>query len=238
MEFVVFQHVASEPPGAYGPPLEQRAPLRTVRPGRQPLPFLRPDELAGVVVMGGPMGAYDTAAYPWLADEIAFLATAVATEVPVLGVCLGAQLLAAALGAPVVRGPEPEVGLLEVELTEDGRRDPVFSGLAATFPTLQWHGDTFSVPDGALLLARSAAYPQAFAQGSAYGLQFHLEADVALASQWLELPEFRAALLEVLGEDGPTELAAQLPGVEAELATAATEVVERWARTFVDPRVP
>jgi GMP synthase (glutamine-hydrolysing) len=238
VEFLVFQHVDCEPPGTYTPPLEQRAGSRTILLGRQPLPLLRPDELAGIVVMGGPMGAYETVQYPWLADEISFLATAAATDVPIFGVCLGSQLLAAALGAEAWPGAEPEVGVLEVELTDDGRADPVLGDLPGRFPALQWHGDTFSLPEGAAHLARSSAYPhQAFARGSAYGLQFHLEADWALAGEWLDIPAYRQALVEVLGPTGPDDLGEQLRRAEAELTAAATGVVERWLRTFVDARL-
>jgi GMP synthase (glutamine-hydrolysing) len=120
--------------------------------------------------------------------------------VAVWGICLGAQLLAASLGAEVHRGPRAELGLLPVELTPAAAGDPVFGDLQRSFTTLQWHSDTFELPDGATLLASSHAYPhQAFARGRAYGLQFHLEVPSELASQWAEVPAYSQSLEAILG---------------------------------------
>ena len=146
-------------------------------------------ELGGIVAMGGPMGVGDGAEHPWLAGERALLAIAVARGLPVLGVCLGSQQLAAALGAEVRRGPEQEIGLGRVELTPEGRADPVLGPAAdgaPGLPVVHWHGDTFDVPPGAARLASSDLYPnQAFRAGSrTYGLQFHVEVDRALADGW------------------------------------------------------
>jgi GMP synthase-like glutamine amidotransferase len=140
----------------------------------EPLPAA--GEIAGLVVMGGPMGALDDAQFPHLRAERTLLAEAVDRRSPVLAVCLGAQLLAAALGARVYTGPAPEIGLGVVEVTDAGRRDPVFGPAGHFLPVLHWHGDTFDLPAGATLLASSQRYPhQAYRVGSAYGLQFHLE---------------------------------------------------------------
>ena len=133
-------------------------------------------------------------AHPWLAPERDLIRTAVGRGLPVLGVCLGAQQLAAALGAEVTTGPEEEVGAGQVELTADGRRDPVFgpeyNGLSGTtVPCVHWHRDTFSLPDGAVHLAATRRFPhQAFRVGTrAYGLQFHVEVDTGLAAAWRPL---------------------------------------------------
>ena len=139
-----------------------------------PLPST--DEVAGLVVMGGPMGALDDAAYPHLAAERDLLRACVEGNVPVLAVCLGAQLLAAAVGSRVFQGPRPEVGLGIVTLTEAGRRDPAFGPAGHVLPVLHWHGDTFDLPSGATLLASSDAYlHQAYRVGRAYAMQFHVE---------------------------------------------------------------
>ncbi len=143
------------------------------------------------------MGVGDTAGHPWLADERALLSGAVGLGVPVLGVCLGAQQLAAALGARVRRAEVPEVGPGRVVLTPAGRRDRVFGpeygGLArGDVPCVHWHADTFELPAGAVHLAATSACPnQAFRVGPAvYGLQFHVEVDETLAEAWRpELPE-------------------------------------------------
>jgi GMP synthase-like glutamine amidotransferase len=135
------------------------------------------DTVERLVVMGGPMGALDDADHPWLPDVRSLLARAVAAGTPVLGVCLGAQLLAAALGARIRRGPAPEIGAGRVRLTAAAARDPVLGVVGGgDLAVFHWHGDTFDLPDGALLLASSDAYAhQAFRVAHAWGLQFHVE---------------------------------------------------------------
>jgi GMP synthase (glutamine-hydrolysing) len=122
----------------------------------------------------------------WLADERQYVREAVMSGVPYWGVCLGAQLLAASLGARVYQGPSPEVGIHPVFLTDSGRNDPVFSTVPPKFSVLQWHADGFDLPRGAVLLAGSLAYPnQAFRWGAhAYGIQFHLEISPEMARAW------------------------------------------------------
>ena len=132
----------------------------------------RGGSFAGLVVLGGPMGVHDIDAHPWLAPERALIGEVARAGRPVLGVCLGAQQLAAALGAEVTTGPEPEIGLGRVQLTPSGRTDPVFGpeygGLAdPAIPCVHWHQDTFSLPAGAVHLAATARYPhQAFRWGA------------------------------------------------------------------------
>src|SRR5262249_16474209 len=142
----------------------------------------------------------DDADLLWLHDEKAFVAASVRAGIPFWGVCLGVQLLAAGLGAHVYAGDEPEVGVLPVELTDEGRRDPVFSALPPLVPALQWHGDTFDPPAGAVLLAGSATYPnQAFRFENAYGVQFHLEVSREMAREWMDVPEYASALERTIG---------------------------------------
>ncbi|HXR40988.1 MAG TPA: type 1 glutamine amidotransferase [Acidothermaceae bacterium] len=187
--WVVVQHVPVEGPGLIAVALERagaRVDVRRMYCG-EPLPAA--DEIAGLVVMGGPMNALDDAAFPHLPAERQLLAACVQREVPVLAVCLGAQLLAAALGARVYRGDTPEVGLGVVTLAPAARHDPVFGPAGHLLPVLHWHEDTFELPAGATLLASNAAYPhQAYRVGSAYAMQFHLEIDAAA------LPDLAPAL--------------------------------------------
>jgi GMP synthase (glutamine-hydrolysing) len=145
-----------------------------------------PGGLGGAVVMGGAMGVHDTAQFPWLETERRWIAEIVAAGVPVLGVCLGAQQLAAALGAAVTTGPSPEIGVDEVELTAAGRADPVLGPEGDRVSVIHWHGDTFEIPAGAVHLATGERYRnQAFRYGSSvYGLQFHIEVDDAMAQSW------------------------------------------------------
>ncbi len=110
--------------------------------------------------MGGPVGAYDDALHPWLGPEKQLIAEAVRAGTPFWGVCLGAQLLAASLGASVAPGPLPEVGVLPVELTAAAANDPVFAAAPASFDAFHWHGDTYELPPGAVQLARSERYEQ------------------------------------------------------------------------------
>ena len=182
----VLQHVAWEGPGLVVAALRERnlgyKIVRLDEGGTVPHIGL----VEGLVVMGGNMGAYDTGKHPFLEQEVELLGACVAQDIPVLGICLGAQLLATALGSPVERGPVMEMGAGEVMLTEDGRQDPVLGFGPARLPVVHWHQDTFPQPPGAALLASSALYPQqAFRAGhSAYGLQFHIEVDDGLAAAW------------------------------------------------------
>jgi len=193
-----------------------------------PLPALGEADL--VVAMGGPMSVNDESANPWLVAEKLGIAAAVRSGVPFFGVCLGAQLLAASLGAAVRTGDTPEVGVLPVELTEAGREDPVFSGLSHSFETLQWHGDTFDLPDGAVHLGRSDAYPnQAFRVGEgAYGLQFHLEVTDVMLAEWSRVPAYVSSLRATFGEGGFTQLARSFEAAREAMASSATSVFEAW----------
>jgi GMP synthase-like glutamine amidotransferase len=181
--WAVLQHVPYEGPGliaaqadAHGLDLERRHLYRG-----DAVPS--PDELAGLVVLGGPMGVGDTEQHPYLVDEIDLLAATVAADIPVLGVCLGAQLLACALGGTVGPSGTAEVGIGSVALTPAGERDGVLGPSGRLVPVLHWHEDTFTIPLGAELLASSnRCVNQAFRVGRAYGLQFHVELDAGLAA--------------------------------------------------------
>ena len=153
---------------------------------RDPAPPLDPSQYAGLVFMGGPMSANDP--LPWLSQEMRWIEQAARRGQPVLGVCLGAQLLAKAMGARVYRNPLKEIGWYEIELTPDGARDPLFAGANRRELVFHWHGETFDLPSGAVHLASSAACRhQAFRVGeNCYGLQFHLEITPAMIENWCE----------------------------------------------------
>ncbi len=161
-----------------------------------PTPEQLLERYQGLVVMGGPMGVYEAQEYPFLQQEQQLLAAAVGADRPVLGVCLGAQLMAAALGGSVSKGPMLEIGYGAVALTPEGENDAVVGGAGIShMPVLHWHQDTFELPAGAVHLARSGFYAhQAFRVGSrAYALQFHVEADEALLRDWApHLPAYQA----------------------------------------------
>ena len=197
---LVLQHIACEPPAAFEDQLRSRG-LELVRvelDEGERLPDWR--DFAATIVMGGPMGAYEDDAHSWLEEEKRQIGEAARAGHPIWGVCLGAQLLAGALGARVYPGEEAEVGLLAVELTAAADDDPVFSDAPSSFPTLQWHGDSFDLPDGATLLASSPAYAnQAFCFERSYGLQFHLEVTPELAARWGGVPAYAESLEKIRG---------------------------------------
>jgi GMP synthase (glutamine-hydrolysing) len=231
---LVLQHIACEPPAAYEDELRAwDADLVRVEVDAGELsPDWRP--YAGIIAMGGPMGAYEDERLPWLTAEKRLIADAVRSGMPYWGVCLGVQLLAASLGARVFAGEQAEVGVLPVELTSEGAADPVFSRLPPQFHALQWHGDTFELPAGAVQLARSRAYEQqAFRFEKAYGVQFHLEVDVALATEWGEVPAYAQSLRRLLGDNGLSTLLAAIGCYERESVALAHRLFAAWLERVV-----
>jgi GMP synthase (glutamine-hydrolysing) len=194
-------------------------------------------ECAGIVAMGGPMGAYEDERFPWLVAERRLIADAVRAGTPYWGVCLGAQLLAASLGAKVYAGPGAEVGVLPVFATTAAGDDPVGAKLPPAFRALQWHGDTFDLPEGAVWLARSDAYEQqAFVFQRAYGLQFHLEVDAALATEWGEVPAYADSLATTLGVGALAPMIGDLRDNEADSIQLARELFGTWLERVVGLR--
>jgi GMP synthase (glutamine-hydrolysing) len=151
-------------------------------------PLPRPlDSYGAVLVFGGAMHADQDDRHPWLREENAFLQRLLHQRIPVLGVCLGVQLLAKAAGAPVFRAEQPEVGWFEVELGDEARDDPVFSRLPQRFEAFQWHYYSYGLPAGAVEFARSERCTQAFRLGdSAWGIQFHAEVTEEQVADWIE----------------------------------------------------
>ncbi|MFZ0963815.1 MAG: gamma-glutamyl-gamma-aminobutyrate hydrolase family protein [Terriglobia bacterium] len=182
---------------------------------------------AGLIVMGGPMGVYEQAKYPFLRDEMRLIESALKSGRPVLGVCLGSQLLAAALGAEVKKGTRKELGWHAVKLSESAAQDPLFAGVPPEFWPFHWHGDVFSLPKQAVGLASSQQTPcQAFRYGrSAYGILFHLEVTREQVAQMLL--DFADELREAGGEANAIteETPRHLPVIEE----VSGGVFARWA---------
>jgi GMP synthase (glutamine-hydrolysing) len=194
-KLLVFQHSAREPLGVFDPMLRRAGfRIRYVNFSRDPAQ--RPDvsRYNGLIVLGGPMNVDQGEQYPHLATEIAAIQEALARGIPVLGICLGAQLLAAALGATVRPNSVREIGWYQLHPTAAAQGDPLCRHLNGDQHVFQWHAYTFDLPPGAVHLASTPMCPnQAFRFGErAYGLQFHLEADQALVRRWLDVPEYRA----------------------------------------------
>lgn len=206
MKFLVIKHLVVEGLGIFEQfCLDANIVLDTVELEKgDSFPAL--EDYAALWVMGGSMNVEDEADYPWLVEEKALIRKAVQNlQMPYMGVCLGAQLLADALGGQVKPMSAPEVGLLSVHLTEIGRNHPLTAGLPKTFEVLQWHGqEVKQLPMGATLLASSPfCQIQAYALGDrAFGLQFHSEVTDVTVKDWVQIPAYRADLELMLGSTG------------------------------------
>ncbi len=224
MKFLVVKHVIAEGLGIF----EQFCDEADITVDAVELEkgdkFPRLEGYAALWVMGGPMNVGDTADYPWLEEEKSLIRHAVNDlNLPYMGVCLGAQLLAAALDGEVSFMPAPEVGLLPIDLTEAGRTHPLMRGLPGTYKVLQWHGQEVTrLPAGVKILASSPqCRVQAFAVGDrTFGLQFHSEVTDVTVGDWVQIPVYRADLEATLGSTGCDDLkqavAAQLPTMNRE----------------------
>ncbi len=183
---LILEHTKSEGPGTIADFFSGRYDLLTIKLwDKDPLPAAL-DNIAAVAAMGGPMNVYEEEKYPFLKAENEFIKEVVASGIPYLGVCLGAQLLAKACGAKVKKNSVKEIGWSEVLVTPEGRQDNVFSLLPAKFTVFQWHEDTFEIPKNSSRLAFSGDCDnQAFVAGEkAYGLQFHVEATENMVKEW------------------------------------------------------
>jgi GMP synthase (glutamine-hydrolysing) len=242
---LVFQHVAAEPLGTLDPLIRRRGHrIRFVNFEREPDAEPSIDRYRGLVVLGGPMNVEDQAARPHLRTELRAIEAALKQDKPVLGICLGAQLLAHVLGAPVQRHHQPEIGWYRLQTTAAAAGDPVLSPLAPHSPIFQWHSRSFALPADAVHLARTdSCEQQAFRWGrSAYGFQFHLEMDLALIERWLATPTYRAELESAgLGHDAGAIRAATTQHIGAMQALAEPvfnrflDLIGRPARRLVLP---
>jgi GMP synthase (glutamine-hydrolysing) len=223
---LVIQHEAYESLAGFQKPLEDRGyRIETISvrdPGYDCLSFLEPDLL---VIMGGPMGVYEQAEYSWMSHEIVRTAERIIANLPTLGVCLGSQVMAAAMGAPVYKGAHNEVGFRPISVTEKGLKSPV--AVLGELPVLHWHGDTFDLPSDVDLLASSALYPnQAFSRGAnILALQFHPEmGEDPSFDTWCEKGD---PFIEAAGTDVET-LRAEHDEHGPAAVTAGRILLDRW----------
>ncbi len=225
MRILVFQHVASEHPGSFGEVMARRGcTMRQVELDQgEAIPPL--DDFDVLLVMGGPMDVWEEERFPWLRAEKAAIRAWVKAGRPYLGMCLGHQLLADALGGRVaLMTAPPEVGMDRVRLLLP---DPLFKGISDSCACFHWHAaEVVALPPGARLLASGDGCGiQAFGIGrNAYGLQFHLELTESMAAEWSALPEYAAALRRVKGPGAMPALQAEVKAGIAELNAAAYRV--------------
>jgi GMP synthase (glutamine-hydrolysing) len=227
---IIFKHVAHEVLGTLNPLLrEQGFRVRYVNFEREPEAEPCLDKYQGLVVFGGWMGVYEADRYPHIKVECRLIEQALKRDIPILGICLGSQILAHVLGGNVRKHEEKEVGWRDVELTEEGRKDPLLAHFQPRERMFQMHGDTFDIPKGAVHLARSAICAgQAFRYGTkAYGLQFHLEVDQAMIDRFLTIPENRAEVEEFGGKSAIAEM-------EEETHRHLERSVELSRKTFLE----
>ncbi|OJT24178.1 glutamine amidotransferase [Archangium sp. Cb G35] len=227
MRAVVMQHEEHEGPGLLGPALEA-AGFTLVKRFRG----VKREDLNAelVVVLGGPMGVYEADRHPFLGEELALVSERLALGLPVLGLCLGAQLLAAAAGSEVFVGKNGlEVGAAPVRWTKEGLADPVLAGVRPRTTVAHWHQDTFKAVPGATLLASTDRYTQqAFRLGDSYGFQFHLELTADELDRWFT--QGAEELVELYEKD-LDELRSQLPKLRSAEAENR-ELLERLAHHF------
>src|SRR5210317_1371041 len=237
---LVFQHVPYKPLGTLDPLLKDAGfRIRYVNFGREPESRPTLEGYEALIILGGPMNSDQIDSYPNLITEVEIIREAVDRDMSVLGICLGAQLLAKALGGAVSRNEVREIGWYDVEMTEAGRRDPVLSSFAPTQEVFQWHEEGITLPPGADLLASSAASPvQAFRFGAhAYGFQFHLEANRPLIDRWLTVPAHREVLQQEEGHIDPEAIRKQADTSVGLLEQLSRDTFSRWIDRFeISPR--
>ncbi|MFP8874100.1 MAG: gamma-glutamyl-gamma-aminobutyrate hydrolase family protein [Myxococcota bacterium] len=238
-KLLVLQHVAHEILGTLDPLLRSYGfRNRYVNFDREPEAQPALDGYHGLVVLGGPMNVDQTDRHPHLATEIEVIHQALERELPVLGICLGAQLLAKTLGARVYPGPEKEIGWYDLEVNDRGRSDPLFARFGAREKVFQWHGDTFDIPEGAELLATSrAGTHQAFRFGDrVYGMQCHLEVDAPMIERWLQVPVNQAELAELQDSIDPEQIRRETPRRISRLRELSRDCFGGFVRLFGELR--
>ena len=218
---LLVQHAPHEHPAALRRVLAtQGIPTLWIHPYRGD-PYPSVNEIDGIVSLGGPMSSNDETENPWIRPELRLLQEALKKRVPILGICLGGQLLARALGKKVLKNPVAEVGWFPLDLTEDGKRDRILPAASEKPTVYHYHFETFEIPDGATCLARTEnCERQAYKlDDRTYGLQFHPEADHQLLSEWMSVGDFESEILEIQSDFGKKSI--QNSDIQLQLATEA-----------------
>jgi GMP synthase (glutamine-hydrolysing) len=234
-KLLVCQHVPHEILGTLNPLLRAAGfRIRYVNFGRHPDAQPALDGYGGLVILGGPMNVDQVDRFPHLRTELRLIESALTAGLPVLGICLGAQLIARALGARVRPNREKEIGWFDVSLTAEGRRDRLLAPFAPTERVFQWHGDTFDIPRGAVrLVTAPGCTNQAFRYAdNAYGLQFHLEVDERLIERWLRVEAMRREIEPLGGEVHAHRIRGETPLHIERLKELSDAVFGEFVRLF------
>lgn len=231
MQVLVVQNIDIEGPGLLRPAMEKAGWQFDIRlmdhPGANLPCFL--DGYHALIVLGGPMNVYEEELYPYLRQVEKLIREAIQKGLPVLGICLGGQLIAKALGASVTSNPVQEIGWYRLNLTAASRQAPLFTGLPEEFHVFQWHGDTFDLPAGAVHLAETAqCRNQAFLYNlNVYALQFHPEVTPEIIDTWAEA--YASELAEFFNEPGAADrLKAQTAAIRDEYEQVASRFLTNW----------
>jgi len=208
-KLLVFQHVPHEILGTLNPLLKDAGfRIKYINFGRENYKIPDLGDYDGLIVLGGPMNVDEVDLYPYLIPELKAIEQAMDNKMPMLGICLGSQLIAKVLGAKVRKNKVKEIGWYDIMPTKEGTGDRLLSKLSEVEKIFQWHGDTFDIPDGAVHLATSVdCENQAFKYGdNIYGFQFHLEVDKPMIKRWLTNPVNIEELNGLKGVIDPEEI--------------------------------
>lgn len=233
-DVLVFQHEPEEGLGTFAHILEeQKVGFHYIYLFRDEIPTESWDEVRALIVLGGSMGVYEEEKYPFLKWEKSIIRTAVKNGIPLLGICLGAQLIASATGAQVYQGNFQEIGWYPISMTLEGEMDPLLGHVPNQAIVFQWHGDSFDLPKGAHRLASSVYYPnQAFRMGkNVYGLQFHLEITPSVVERWLDEQSKELARIPYIS---PDKIRADTRSYSLDLKRYGERFFSRFVRRFSD----